>query len=498
MKKIEKVVPYVFLIVMFGVIIFSFRDNPISKVLSGHDSSMFLYFGRGISDGLVPYKDMLDHKGPILFIIEYLAVLIGLGNISLGIWIVECLFLFFSLIFLYKTNYLYTENRLVSTLALVLMTPLFILCYDGGNYSEEFALLFISIAFYVFSKILFQKKVSQISYIVVGLVGAATFFIRVNMIALWVVFCLFLFFTNIKDKKMDVLIKQIKGIFIGGIAFTMLIILLSLFQGNLKEMFQQAFVMNLLYSDSNLTDKIRTTFNFIDLLLRTGLFPLIVVFFISIFLDRKRIETKVYSILSFYFFFNFLTVVLSGRYYTHYLITQLAPLSIVIAISIQYILSPIVKKEKQFIAFLILLAISFPATISAFKTYNWNFSVYPNSDTNQIEVLSKYIKKNTNKKDTIYVHNINANVYLLSGRYSNSRFFVLPSVNYDDFPKMQSEFSKKMSDNPPKYIVIRRQALADRQSSSNLNNVVFDMLESNFHEISKINVDNYILYEMNR
>ena len=54
---------------------------------------MFLYFGKGISEGLIPYKDMFDHKGIVLFFIQYIANIVGLGNIFLGIFLVEAVFI---------------------------------------------------------------------------------------------------------------------------------------------------------------------------------------------------------------------------------------------------------------------------------------------------------------------------------------------------------------------------------------------------------------------
>lgn len=497
MKKIERTLPFLFLTLVFVIIIFSFRDNPFSNVLSGHDSSMFLYFGKGMSEGLVPYKDMLDHKGPVLFIIEYLAVLVGFGNYSIGIWIVECFFLGITLIYLYKTCFIFTEKKSISTIAVTLLTPLFILCYDGGNYSEEFALLFISVAFYLFSKIIILNRKTQLDYVLIGFLGAATFFIRVNMISLWLVYCLFLLSMNLYDKKISILSQQIKGIFIGGAALTLLIVIYSFFQNNLKEMIQQAFVMNLLYSESDLIGKFKTTLSFIDLLLKTGLFPLVVIFFVSLFANNKRLNERVYLVLCVYFVVNFLTVILSGRYYTHYLITQFAPLVVVIALSIQFILSLLINRKKFVFALITMLVIILPSTFSAFKTYNWSFNTNKvNSDKDQIELIASFIKKNSFKNDAIYVHNINANIYLLSNRYSNSRFFVLPSVNYDKFPEMKNEFSKEMESNPPKFVVVRKDSLAQKKSSSNLNSAVFKVLDKRYHVVNKINSESYLLYEI--
>lgn len=145
MKILKRIMPYSLLMVVFIIVIFSFRSNPFSNFLNGHDSSMFLYFGKGMTKGLVPYKDMLDHKGPLLFIIQYFGNLLGNGNDTLGIWLIECSFLLITLIFLYKSCLLYTEDSFVSITSVSFLLPLFILCYDGGNYSEEFALLFMAV-----------------------------------------------------------------------------------------------------------------------------------------------------------------------------------------------------------------------------------------------------------------------------------------------------------------------------------------------------------------
>lgn len=497
MKKIEKIIPYTFLFVMFLIIIFSFRDNPFSKVLSGHDSSMFLYFGRGISDGLIPYKDMLDHKGPILFIIEYFAILIGFGNISMGIWIIESLFLIGSIIFLFKACYLYVGSKLVSSVSLLFMTPLFILCYDGGNYSEEFALLFISVSFYLFSKIVLQMKVSQFEYVLIGVFGAATFFIRINMISLWVIFCLALFFENAINRKFNLLLKQVRGIFIGGILVVILTVALSLYQNSLKEMFQQAFIMNFLYSDSNITGKITTSFSFIELLLKTGVFPMLIIGVVYFFVDNKKIGNKIGIILLIYFIINFLTVILSGRYYTHYLITQFVPIAVFISFSLDLITLVIVNQRKKFFAMILILAMILPPSASAIKTYNWSFNFKESIEVKQTRLIASYIKKHSSIKDTIYVHNINANIYLLSDRYSNSRFFVLPSINYENFIGLKKEFSKKLVSNPPKYIVVRKQFLEDKNNKSNMNNDVYHVLGKNYHQNKEIISDYYMVYENN-
>ncbi|MGP5430733.1 hypothetical protein ACTXNW_15120 [Enterococcus malodoratus] len=498
MKRKEKIYSFLLLFFMFLVIVFSFRSNPFSKVLNEHDSSMFLYFGRGISEGLIPYKDMLDHKGPVLFIIQYFAVLIGNGNLSLGIWLIECIFLLVTLLYLYKSCLFFTKNELISAIAIVMMTPLFILCYDGGNYSEEFAISFISFSFFLFNKLVFEKELSKIQCIIIGFLGAATFFIRMNMISLWVIFCLFLVFYHFKDHKVSALVQLTKYIFLGGIFLTVLVISISLLQNNLKEMFQQAFLLNILYSGSNFSGKIQSSFSFIDLLLKTGIFPIIMIYFISIFDKKSKISNRVHLVLFFYFVLNFLTVIMSGRYYTHYLITQFVPISVMLAFAIQFIVSSISDKKSRLISMIMLLLIVLPSASLAFKRYDYRFNTTIFPGDQELRAFSKFINQNTSKKDKIYVHTIDANVYLLSDRYSNSRFFTLPAIDYNNFPALREEFINDFTLQSPKYVVVRKRFFEDEKNTANLNDVVANKLEKKYHEIKPIKAENYSLYELDK
>lgn len=102
----EKIFSFMLVLLSFVLILLTLNSNVFSNRIDAHDSSMFLYFGKGISEGLIPYKDMFDHKGIVLFFIQYIANIVGLGNIFLGIFLVEAVFLLIALIFLYKTSYL--------------------------------------------------------------------------------------------------------------------------------------------------------------------------------------------------------------------------------------------------------------------------------------------------------------------------------------------------------------------------------------------------------
>ena len=61
-------------------------SNPLGNGYTSIDSSVTLYMAKLMKQGKIIYLDMFDHKGPLLFFINYLAYLI---NPKWGIWMIE-------------------------------------------------------------------------------------------------------------------------------------------------------------------------------------------------------------------------------------------------------------------------------------------------------------------------------------------------------------------------------------------------------------------------
>lgn len=60
---------YIFNIVssIIFLLLFSPYTTPLNPYY-GYDDNIFMIIGQGINKGYVPYKDLFDHKGPILFL----------------------------------------------------------------------------------------------------------------------------------------------------------------------------------------------------------------------------------------------------------------------------------------------------------------------------------------------------------------------------------------------------------------------------------------------
>ena len=128
------------------VTLFSFATSPLYwKALFGGDSNIFVMLGKLTKEGMIPYKEFFDHKGPFIYFVEYIGQVIQDGY--LGIFLVQIFCMFLSLCGVYKISRLFYQRR-GSLIASVFSLFFLILYYQGGNYTEEYCLPFLLWSFY--------------------------------------------------------------------------------------------------------------------------------------------------------------------------------------------------------------------------------------------------------------------------------------------------------------------------------------------------------------
>ncbi|GAB4549112.1 MAG: hypothetical protein Fur002_26190 [Anaerolineales bacterium] len=124
-------------------------SNP-STSYPGRDSGIFLYIGALILKGKIPYRDVWENKGPLIFYLNALALWLG-GGSRWGVWMLELIFLLAAGVLAYVIL-----KQTANSFAALAGTFIFITAagnaLQGGNFSEEYALLFSFIALFLFLK----------------------------------------------------------------------------------------------------------------------------------------------------------------------------------------------------------------------------------------------------------------------------------------------------------------------------------------------------------
>lgn len=171
------------LLVLFGtafVLSTTTVFSYFSRESFGADAGIFAYVGYALTEGRAMYTGAWDNKGPLLYLIQALGILI---HYRYGIYLLEILTLFLSGLLLYKTALLFV-SRWTGLVCSVFCMLTLIVNLDGGNMSEEYALPFTIGAFYLICKFFcndFQLKKWEMMLVGAGI--GAVFMLRLNILA---------------------------------------------------------------------------------------------------------------------------------------------------------------------------------------------------------------------------------------------------------------------------------------------------------------------------
>jgi len=161
MEKISKRVFFYIILAVFlsGIwLVFSTSTSPLFPNTYGYDSAYYRYIGSSILEGKVPYRDIWDHKGPVLYFIQALGALHGTrnGKISL-IFPMQILSMLLSIFFLEQIDRKATRSRFrLTRLFFLVISALSVFCSytleEGGNLTEEWSFPMVCCSLYLFMK----------------------------------------------------------------------------------------------------------------------------------------------------------------------------------------------------------------------------------------------------------------------------------------------------------------------------------------------------------
>lgn len=225
----------------------SWNSSPLFEFL-GYDSPIFKTMGKFMADGLTPYKDCFDHKGPIIVLVEWIGY--GIAKSDYTLILLQAIFLTAALYGVFKIARLFLNKNksILLTIATLLVCCLFMLG-QGGNMVEEWILPFIVWSTY-FAVRFFAYKESEHNYkcsILYGITIAFAAFSRLTdaipVVVLVIVILIFL----LKQKAWENIFKNILMILVGMLIITVPIIIWFIANGAFKEMIYATFVYNYKY-----------------------------------------------------------------------------------------------------------------------------------------------------------------------------------------------------------------------------------------------------------
>lgn len=148
-KKFDNNLILQIFIVIFSIVsmaLMAYNTSPFIDRI-GEDSGIYLLIGKYLLKGMTLYIDFFDHKGPIIFFINYLPQIFVNG--TLGVWIIETICMSISSILLFKISSKLLKNNFSLLISLVyILISVFLM--NSGNYSEEYANIFNVLCIYIY------------------------------------------------------------------------------------------------------------------------------------------------------------------------------------------------------------------------------------------------------------------------------------------------------------------------------------------------------------
>ena len=448
-RRYKKEWPYLIFVIASAIIVsFSCKSFALLNQVPGPDSSVFQYVANEIIEGKMPYLDTFDHKGPLLYVINVIGLLISK---SYGLWLIEALTIVATLIICYYIARL-CANPISSVVASVVCALCLYIYLEAGNLVEEYAMPFIAYALFIYLIYFKFNKISRWHIFVCGCCFGAVLMLRPNMIAVWIVGCVAVVVNCIMKKKLKDLPNFI-CMFVIGSAIVIVPFLIWLgINGALKAFWNVYIVFNMSYKESE--GSLLNFFNVIKCFL-VNFWCLLALFSICLSIIKKH-SINNFMLLGMYIF-SFILLGISGRTYYHYVMPLVPILAYPIAYMIIYI-SDFAGKNKRIIEFVIsvifiigVVPASFDGMVGSiedafFVSDGWE-EKYPD-----IKATVSEIQKHSNRDDKITVYGNHDVYYLLSERKSASEYsYQQPIATVDK--KIERRYFKEIQENLPRIIV---------------------------------------------
>ena len=295
--------------------------------------------GKSLWSGLLPYRDLYEHKGPLVYALYSLATLISYKSF-LGMYLLSLPFAFFFFYFSRKALHVLVNRSIDPWFAIVGIGIYCTTCYFCGGSVEELLLPFLAYALYVGVKCLGGRNADNVVFqagadatrrvptnrqsFFLGLGVAVVLWTKFNILAFYFAYGLFFIFYSIRHHQVRDFLRALLPAFFGFLSVTLPVVIFYVFNGALGDLFQVYFHDNLfLYMDAGdmmaveqVDGPIGQLATIVGLNVRDNALFFLVILLAALWLGRKNAALSWLYVLT--FAFTALFIFIKPDYYKYY------------------------------------------------------------------------------------------------------------------------------------------------------------------------------------
>jgi hypothetical protein len=465
----ESIVP-IFVSVV-GTVIALFPSNPHNMTLPSRDSGVFLYMGWRVLNGDIPYRDVWDHKPPLIYFVDALGLTLT-PNSLWGIWVLQVIFIFFTLLFIYKL--LDREFGIYAALAgTIVLTSGLLTILEKGNVTEEYSLVFQALGFWLFVSA-WKKDFPNRTSFWIGLLGGLAFNFKQTTIGIWLTYALFLLIIRLFQRKFA--FKDLLSLLAGWLVPSVVLIIYLASHDALLDFWEQAYLYNFVYigKHEGIRSLIPVFIKGFAYLSNGWVLYLSVLGWLTglgyVWIKRKQLLTEAYPLILIALVnlpIEVLLITISGRSILHYYITPLPVMAIlagVLVYTASFLISkipPLASQEIQKLIPGIVLAIILIGQFGQIKYYPEYVRVL--SDNDYAPVID-YVAENMEAGDQVLLIGAESVVNFLTRQEAPTRYvYQYPLALLGRRPMFEEYFHQILENKPLLIIDTRGRARLDEK-----------------------------------
>lgn len=237
-----------YLIIAFSLLLVASRSSPLYPFNDWVDVNTFFTMGKGMMQGKLPYRDLFDHKGPLLYLIYGIAYLISPRDF-LGVYILECALFSIFLFFIDRIMSLFLRRKFaLLSLPFLAASILNLRSFAYGGTAESFTFPLLMAGLFQFTNY-FQKRYPKappiIEGFIQGIIAGCVLWIKYSFLGFWLGWVSVIIVSALINKEFIPILKFSLSFLTGLVIATLPWILYFGINGAISDWFQAYFVVNL-------------------------------------------------------------------------------------------------------------------------------------------------------------------------------------------------------------------------------------------------------------
>lgn len=424
------------LILAFLTLLITSKNSFLYPLNDWVDANAFFTVGKSMFNGVVPYKDIFEQKGLILYFIYGIGYLFSPKSFH-GVFILEVLFFTVFLYFVHKIIVLFFKNKysyiFLPIIAVLITTSV---SFVHGGSCEEFCLPFFAITLYYYLKHFKDKELSYKQLFINGFIAGVILLIKYTFLGFWFAFMMFIFFDFIRKKSFKKAFCAC-GVFLLGMSEPVIISLIYLgVNGAIKDFINDYFIINM--TAYNEVISIGSRFNKVfkgvfSSLLDNGYLVYFGIILLPFYLCKLKMDN--YEKMS---FIGILVIFSLGlfwglHFYRYYMLPLLIFLIIAILGISGWLKKYIDKIVEMKFANLIYLLVFIVCMCLCYSGANYKEMIFLDKNKMFQFKYAEYIN-NYDNPTLLNMGYLDAGLYTTTGIVPNTKFFEVQNIPYDRFP----------------------------------------------------------------